>query len=480
MDSKKELKKGLFYSFAGKYSNIIISIFVTSILARILSPKEFGIVTIINVFLVFFNNLADMGFGASIVQKKEIDNKFISSIFLFITILGFFLSIIFYLFSKFFIVNYYNNEVYNNLGFLVAINLFLSSLGVVPKALMNRYKLFKEIGMINLISNILSGVLAIILAFLNFSYYAIIFQGLFLNLFLNILIVWKIKFKFSFYFKIKHIKEIFGYSSYLFIFNFINYFARNLDNILIGKYMGMTNLGFYDKAYKLMLFPLTALTSIVNSVLHPIFARYQDNKEKIYIEYLGIIKLLSFLGVWISNVAFFSAEEIILILYGKNWLEIVPIFKILSFSIFIQIVLSTTGAIFLALGRSDKMFSSGLFYSGGLITSIILGIYRNNLRELTFFLVIAFIFGYIVIYRKMLKIFKKNFYFFLYEFKYSYFLGIILIIVNLTYRKYIVIENIYFSFIVKNIFNFGIAFYFIKRFYFKNQSIKEIINIIKK
>lgn len=479
MDSKKELKIGLLYSFIGRYSNIIVSLVISSILARLLSPKEFGTVAVINVFLVFFNNLADMGFGAGVIQKKEVDNKFISSVFYFTSFLGFVLSILFYLFSKYWIVFYYGNPIYEKLGLLVALNLLLVSIGIVPRALINRKKIFKEFGVINLLSNLLSGVISIILAYLGFSYYAIIFQGIVMNILVNIFIILKLKFRLVFSFEIKYIKDIFGYSSYLFIFNFINYFARNLDNILIGKYMGVVSLGFYDKAYKLMIFPLSALTGIVSSVLHPVFARYQDDREKIYREYLELIKILSFLGIMISNLAFFNAKEIILILYGQNWLEVVPIFKILACAIFIQVVLSTTGSIFLALGRSDKMFFSGLFYSGGLIVAIVLGIYRKDLKDLTIFLVIAFIFGYIAIYKVMLNIFKRSFIKFLFEFKYSYLTGIVLILVNIFILEKVIIDNIFLSFVIKSMINIGITLGVMKYIYFKDKSIKEIIKIIK-
>ena len=300
-----------------------------------------------------------------------------------------------------------------------------------------------------------------------------------MNILVNIFIILKLKFRLVFSFEIKYIKDIFGYSSYLFIFNFINYFARNLDNILIGKYMGVVSLGFYDKAYKLMIFPLSALTGIVSSVLHPVFARHQDDREKIYREYLELIKILSFLGIMISNLAFFNAKEIILILYGQNWLEVVPIFKILACAIFIQVVLSTTGSIFLALGRSDKMFFSGLFYSGGLIVAIVLGIYRKDLKDLTIFLVIAFIFGYIAIYKVMLNIFKRSFIKFLFEFKYSYLTGIVLILVNIFILEKVIIDNIFLSFVIKSMINIGITLGVMKYIYFKDKSIKEIIKIIK-
>ena len=97
---QKKILVSFIYSFIGRYSNILISLFVTSILARLISPTEFGIVAIINIFLVFFNNLAEMGLGASIIQKKVIKKFFIDSLFLFTLFIGGILAISFIYFSS--------------------------------------------------------------------------------------------------------------------------------------------------------------------------------------------------------------------------------------------------------------------------------------------------------------------------------------------------------------------------------------------
>lgn len=132
-----------------------------------------------------------------------------------------------------------------------------------------------------------------------------------------------------------------------------------MNNILIGKFLWPTTLGLYDKAYKLMLYPVRNLTGVVSSVLHPIMVEYQDKSSVIYAAYLKILKLLLLTGIPISIFSFFSAKEVILILFGNNWVKSISVFRVLVLSVWLQMLLSTTGSIFQAAGRTDFLFLSG-------------------------------------------------------------------------------------------------------------------------
>lgn len=475
-----EIKQGVVYSFLGKYSNILVTVLITSILARLISPKEFGVLAVISVFLTFFNNIFEMGFLSAIIQKEKITNEFINTIFILTIILGIILSIAFYFFSKFFIVNYYQNSEYEIIGRYLCMTLFIAMISLVPKALISREKKFKELAIITFLSNIISGMIAIILAYKEFSYYSLIWQGFFMNFFVFLFSIKFIKYFPKLYFKKEELNGFIGYSGYLFSFNIINFFSRNLDNVLIGKYFGMEVLGYYDRAYKLMGYPIAGLTYVITPVLHPVFARYQNNKNKIYDEYLKIVKILGYLGIFSSIILFFSAKEVIFILYGERWLEVVPVFKVLVCSTFIQVVLSSTGSIFMATGRSDKMFSSGCVYSGGLIIAIVIGIYLKNIYYLGIGLFVAFLFGFFAIYYSLIKkVFKKSFFRFLLTFKENVLIGMLLVMGNILVNYFIKIDNIFFSLIVKMLINLFFNIILLRMIYFRKYSLKEIIKLIK-
>ena len=254
------LKKGLAINFVAKYSNIIIQILINSVLARLLTPSEYGIISVVTIFIAFFNMLGDMGIGPAIIQYKDLDEDDISSIFIFTFFMGIFLSIIFFAFS-YFIAYIYNSNIYIPIGHLLCFVIILNVLCIVPNNLLLKTKQFKIVGISALVSNIISGGITIVLAYLGFSYYALVFNSI-IQALINFLILFhfsKVKIKIKRY-SMQPIKRISNFSIYQFLFNFINYFSRNFDNLLVGKYIGINQLGYYDKAYKLMLYPVQNLT----------------------------------------------------------------------------------------------------------------------------------------------------------------------------------------------------------------------------
>jgi PST family polysaccharide transporter len=179
------------------------------------------------------------------------------------------------------------------------------------------------------------------------------------------------------------------------MFNFINYFSRNADNLLIGKYLGTDILGFYDKAYKLMLMPVQNLTHVITPVLQPILSEYQDDKKFIFINYSKIVKLLGLIGFPSSVFLFFSAQDIILIMFGDQWLASIPVFNVLGLTVGIQMVLSSSGSIFQSANRPDLFFLSGLLSAVTMVGGILYGVFiGGTLEVIGWCLLISFIINF--------------------------------------------------------------------------------------
>ena len=204
------------------------------------------------------------------------------------------------------------------------------------------------------------------------------------------------------------LEKIRSYSGYLFGFNLINYFARNLDNLLIGKYMGPAQLGHYDKSYKLMLYPVNNLTHVITPVLHPILSEHQNDKAYIYEKYRQVVKVLSLLGAFITPFFWFSSGEIIPILYGKQWLPAIPCLQWMALAMWAQMILSSAGTIFQSLGDTRRLLWSGsmnaimvvVFIIAGLAEGSIVAVARNvaiayNLQFVaTFYILVHLSFGF--------------------------------------------------------------------------------------
>lgn len=171
----KDLSSGFIANFFGKFSNVFIHLVIGAILARLLSPKEFGVVSVVMVFVVFINMINDQGLGPAVIQKKDLSESDISTFFNFTLILAAVASGAFFSLS-YPISLFYNNEVYVAICRLLSISVLCATLNIVPLALLRRRKKFRHIATIMVSVNLLTGAAAVILAWYGFSYYALVMR----------------------------------------------------------------------------------------------------------------------------------------------------------------------------------------------------------------------------------------------------------------------------------------------------------------
>ncbi|MFV0500493.1 MAG: lipopolysaccharide biosynthesis protein [Bacteroidales bacterium] len=406
---KKQMTIGIFFTAIAKYSNVFISLIVTAILARILSPEEFGIVAIATVIIVFFNMLTEIGIGPAIVQNKELNKDDLSDIFSFTIWFGLILTIIFVLLAKP-IAIYYETPILEPISYYLSIAIFFNSSQIVPNALIYKDKDFKFIAIRSFSIQFFAGIIAVVSVFLGFGIYALLINPILSSILLFIISYIKKPIKFKLYFDIKALKKILSFSTYQFLFNLINYFSRNLDKLIIGKYLNNTMLGYYEKSYRLMMLPLQTITHVVSPVMHPIFSDYQNDFKKLSDSYLKIVKLLAYIGFPLSVLLFFTSKELVLLIFGMQWGKSIPSFEILSFSVGFQIILSTSGSIFQAANSTKIMFLSGVLSTIVTVFFIFIGVfYFENIEAVSMGIMISIIINFFQAYYLMYNIvFKSN------------------------------------------------------------------------
>lgn len=298
----------------------------------------------------------------------------------------------------------------------------------------------------------ISATVAVILALLGFGYYALAIQSVLSALLAFIYNVNVNKLYFIRKFDKNSIKKILNYSTYQFLFNLVNYFSSNLDNLLTGKFMGETELGYYNKAYSLMLYPVNNLSGVITPVLHPVLADYQDNKKIIYEKYLNIVKLLALMGVFVTAVSNLASYELINILYGPNWNDSVETFKLLTMAIVPQMINSSAGSVFQAIGNTKLLFINGLINTIVTAAAIIIGVFLGgNIESLALCIGFAYIFKFFSAFIMLIKIgFKYSFISFIRELVPE---TLILIVLFVSVKFYpFSVENIFLSAIAKGLF----------------------------
>ena len=387
---------------AAKYSTVILNILFTAVLSRILSPEDYGIVAITAVFTVFFGLFADVGLGAGVIQNQKLTKKNIDEIFSFNTFLAVVLALLFCLVSGP-IASFYNIPVLKPICCLLSIALFFNTMNSIPNAVLMKQQKFMLVGLRTIFVCLFTGIITIILAFCGLKYYALVLQAI-ISAFL--IFVWNMvstRLQFTFRLHKESFEGIKSYSFWQFMDKFVNYFSRNTDHFLIGKFLGQVPLGYYDKSYKLMLYPVQNFTHVISPVLHPILAVHQDNKDYIYRKYLKLMKVLSLFGIYITVLCFFCSREAILIVFGKNWNESVSCFRILSLAIWAQMTTSSTGAIFQSIGETRKMFVATFLASVVMVLFTLAGLGFGTLEALCYAVAIAFNISFVLNYYVLMR-----------------------------------------------------------------------------
>lgn len=443
------IKKASIINALGRYTKIILSILVEIILARLLTPHDYGIVAVVVVFTTFFTTLSDMGLSTAVIQNKALNQNDLNIIFTFTVYISVVLMIFFYFFS-YAISFFYRNNVYVNIGKLLSIALLFNCLNMVPNGILNREKRFVDIAIRTVVVYILSSIVTIIFAMLGARYYALVIQAILTSAFT---FVWNFVtsgLKFKFRLNIESLQKVASYSSFQFGFNFLNYFSRNLDNLLAGKFIGSTQLGYYNKAYTLMQYPVSNLSGVITPVLHPILSDYQNNKGILYQKYMAILRLLTAVGVWAEAICIFAAPEIIGIMYGSNWNNSIVCFKLLAISIATQMMSSSAGAAFQALGDTKRLFIQGLLNTLTTVASILIGIFSGKtIYALAFWVSVSFILNFVISYFFLIVFsFKKKFKNFLLDLSPYIVIGAILVLSTYIY-PWKMVEETYISCLLK-------------------------------
>lgn len=399
----KHLKAGMIFTTIGVYSNFVLQLVINAVLSRLLTPSEYGVVAIMQVFIVFFALMIEAGMGPAIIQNKTLEERDIKVLFNYSALFAVIVALIFGLFGQVLAI-VYNDNIYRGLTWIQAISVLFNGLNIVPSALLNKEKKFKQVNFSMVIANICAGIVGVGLAFLHFGVYALIFSAITTSLVNFSMNRFFTMLTFSREFYLKPLKKIWNFSKNQFGFNFINYFSRNSDNILIGKFMGAAPLANYSKAYQLIMLPNTLFLGIISPVLQPVLSDYQDDVDYIREVYFKIVHILALIGIPLSVFLSLSSKQIIYFMFGSQWSNAIIPFSILSLTVWIQMTLSSSGAILQARNHTKLLFRLGVIGAIILVTSISIGIFLGGINMVAISLAIGFSINYIFNFSQVIKI----------------------------------------------------------------------------
>jgi O-antigen/teichoic acid export membrane protein len=364
-DLKSKAVGGATWLAFSQIGSQVLKFIVAAILARVLSPEDFGLVGIISIFSGFADLFNDMGFAAALIQKRDVNERHFSSVF-WLNIFAAALMMALLVLGAPLMAQFFDQPKLTSLARLLSINFLIGSLVIVTRAKLTRDMEYRSLSIIEVCSAAASGVLGITLALLGYGVYALVAQVLSMAACLTLLIWWSSDWRPKWLFDWSAIKELLGFSMSVVGGNMLNYWIRNADNLLIAKFLGSTELGLYSRAYTIMLLPLSQITSVLTRVMFPALASIQRDKarcRKIFLKVIAAISLFTFpamLGLLVV------AEDFVQVVFGSKWTGMIPVLRVLCIVGMLQSVNGTVGWIYNSQGRSDIQFRWVLF--GGILT----------------------------------------------------------------------------------------------------------------
>lgn len=361
------------WSVISQVSNYATSLIFTAVLARLVLPAEFGIFTLAMTVSAFFLIFADGGMVWSLIQKQDITKREVANLRWLNGTLGLAMSVLCIILAPI-VASFYGYVEITMVLSVVGLNFFITGLSTPAIMWLKRELRFKKLALIDISTTILSGGLAVGTALQGAGYWALVVQVVSKALIQAILVLFYAKCPRGWYDKQIDISKLVVFGSTLIGFGAVNYFSRNLDNVLLGVYTTTEELAYYSRAYFLMSLPSLITTGALSGLMIAILSKLQDNPDQFQAQYNQVLRLLFIVCAPAAMYFLLYPHEPILLLYGKNWLGAAPLIQALSLACLTQPIHNTMGWLFTAVGNGKMMLYWGIFAAMVLSLSFFVGV----------------------------------------------------------------------------------------------------------
>ena len=370
--------RGTIWSCLERFSVQAISFLVMIMMARVLTPEDYGVVGMVTIFIAISQALVDGGFSQALIRKQDRSETDNSTVFYFNIVIGFCLYLLLY-FCAPLLADFYAEPSLIKITRIISLNILINSFLVVQRAILTVKIDFKTQAKASLIAAIISGIVGIWLAYANFGVWSIVCYQILFAL-LNCILLWGLsRWKPKLIFSMKSFKELFGFGSKLSISTIIDTIYRNMYLIVIGKFFKANDLGYYTRAQQFAEFPSQNLTAILQRVTYPVLCTIQDDKERLREAYRNFLKISAFVIFPLMLGLAAISKPLILLILKEQWLFTADILPIICLALMLYPIHAINLNLLQVEGRSDLLLKTEIIrkFIGVLILvlSIPYGIY---------------------------------------------------------------------------------------------------------
>lgn len=347
-------KRGGAVVFAAMLVQRAIGLVCLAVLARQLSPRDFGLMGMLGVLTAVLMIFADLGLPDATVQRPEISRRQLSSAFWMNVLASLVITALMVALAPL-MARFYGETELRGMTLLFALYFPILGLGAQHYALLVRRMEYKRLAISETLGIAAGAVTAILLARRGFGPYALVCQHL-----VTILIITSMNWSFAGWMPglpARHVglSRMVHIGGHLTASKLVEYVGKNLDNVLLGRFWGAASLGLYTRAYTLMTYPILLVSQPMARVTVPVLARLQHDPPRMRQAYLRVLKMIALVSFPLMFGLFVSADQVIRVVYGGKWSAVVPIFQVLCITGLFQGILNATNQLFVATGRTDRM-----------------------------------------------------------------------------------------------------------------------------
>lgn len=342
-------------------------------LARLLTPADHGLVNMVMAVVGFMKLFKDLGLSMATVQREEINHAQVSTLFWVNFVFSLLIGLITVMLSPL-VAQFYQEPRLVWITIALASGILISGLGTQHTALLQRQMQYSKLAGCELIAQLIGVSLAIVAALNGMGYWALVIYPIATATTLTLGIFLSCGWMPGWPTWDPAIPSMLKFGGNLTGFTIINYFARHMDNILIGKYIGTTQLGLYAKAYQLLLLPINQINGPIRSVAIPLLSRLSDSPQKYRKTYIKIVQKLMLLTVPLIAFMMATSDWLIAILLGEQWIPATPIFLWLGLAGALQPVANSVGWLLISQGQTDRMLRWGMISTILAVTSFVMGL----------------------------------------------------------------------------------------------------------
>lgn len=328
---KDKAISGVKWNAIGRFSTQGVNFIIGLVLARLLSPSDYGVVGMVGIFFAIAQTFIDSGFGSALIRKNDCTDTDYSTAFYFNVLVGLVCCILLSLASPF-IANFFNTPILKDLVKVMSLNMFISSFAIAHTARLTHSVDFKSQSIVNLLTAIVAGISGILMAYNGFGVWSLVFQHIISSIVRVVLLIVVTKWLPRFEFSKESFRYLFGFGSKILVSSLLHTVYSNLTTLLIGKFYTAKDLGFYTRGQTLAAFPSSNVNSIIQSVSYPVLAKIQDDDKHLIESYRKLISMTSmviFFGMFLLAAI---AKPLIVTLLTEKWLDAVIYLQVFCFA----------------------------------------------------------------------------------------------------------------------------------------------------